>query len=102
MSIQIVIKREARISGAVPTCEEFEQMLLNIVKFNNTKYKIDYYDLDTKEFIRAYVQRFNINNYIHAIAKKKNKTLILNYPMYFIYEYIKTVKKRLEEGRRCK
>lgn len=95
-------KREARVSGAVPTCEEFEQTLLNIVKFNNTKYKIDYYDLDTKEFIRAYVQRFNINNYIHAIAKKRNKTLILNYPIYFIYEYIKTVKRRLEEGRGCK
>lgn len=88
-------ERESRLIGAVPTRDEFENELFSIIKQNKTKYSIEFYDLNTKDFLAGYAYRFNIKNYIHAIAKKKNMNLIFNYPKYFIIEFINEVLKKV-------
>lgn len=86
---QYLEAKEKRITDSVISEERFEANLNNLIENRSTEFDISTEYIDTEEFRKEYIKRFDYDNsLIKAVAKKRNKSLLLNFPTLFIKRII--------------
>lgn len=91
---QYLKTKEKKLSESVISEERFEINLKSLIENKTTEYDINTEYIDTIEFRKEYIERFDYDaSLIKAVARKRNKSLVLNFPTSFIKKIIKKINK---------
>lgn len=85
--------KEALVSEAIMTETVYKNNIRSLIEQNTTEFSLEMPDeIDTSQFRSEYINRINLNQTIMmAIANKRNKTLLYEYPLIFVKKAIKKV-----------
>ena len=88
-------KRRALLKGTIITEERFINNVRGLIEQNKTDYEHGFYKIDTSNFRKEFLERFDLSKTKERLIKRKNTELILVMPnMYFqlikkIYKVVK-------------
>ncbi len=83
-------QRERLLEGSIIEEKEFETELNRFLVSGKTKYTVKCDVIDTDQFRREYIERFDIDEFLKEIAGKSNISLLMEYKNSYI--------KRIREG----
>lgn len=89
-------QRGEQIKNSVLTEEEFSSNLNEIIKNRKSKYVFeDIVLMDTSEFQREYIQRFNIEQYYLVCTRRINKNMFFIMPVSYVRGLLIRIRKRM-------
>ena len=77
-------ERELLLEGSIITESRFVNNLKNAIENKKTDYEHEFKFIDTEKFRREYYERFDENDIIESITKKKNIGLFKYFSIFFI------------------
>ena len=76
--------KEKKLKGCVMTEQRFAKNIKSLIENHTTEFTYKAEMIDTQDFRREYLERFNLNQTVYnAIVRKINKSLIGDYPLLF-------------------
>lgn len=84
---EYIQKRESMLKGSVIEEKQFEGQLHKIILEHSSDYEIIIDQVDTSEFRKDYIDRFDIIKYKDNVASIKNRSLFWNYINEYIYKF---------------
>lgn len=85
-------EKSKKLINSVITCKKFENNLKQLIENQTTEFEIDINNIDTSEFRKEYIKRFNFKESLtSSIAQRCNKSLIINYPILFCKMFLKSL-----------
>lgn len=80
--------REKKLENSIISEETFREELDNIIRNHTTIFKIKDIDIDTSDFLKSYIERYNYKTEIECIVGKRKRKLCWVFPQYFVVRLI--------------
>lgn len=91
-------EREKLLDGATISFEVFSRNLISLMKDGKTEYKSAFINVDTEQFRKEFLARFDINNAMDSyLINKKHLCLFTDFPYAFIMGLPRKIIKKLKE-----
>lgn len=88
-------EREKKLDGCVVSEEDFESNVDMLIQSNTTSYEVNVDKIDTSEFIKEYLTRFDYKKTVsNSVARKINKSLLFAFPKLFICSCLYKIRNR--------
>ena len=79
---------ESKLENSVVDESKFKQELSRLLKSGKTDFSFELRNIDTTEFRKSYIHRFNMNNLATAIINKKTVAIWWKYPRLLCYRIL--------------
>ena len=79
---------ESKLENSVVDESKFKQELSRLLKSGKTDFSFELRNIDTSEFRKSYIHRFNMNNLATAIINKKTTAIWWKYPRLLCYRIL--------------
>lgn len=82
--------RENLLEGTVISQDRFSANIKHIIEEHKSDEDHKFIKMDTTDFRQEYMQRFNCRKVLVNISKKINRSLFIDFPIYFLLGYTKS------------
>ena len=96
--------REKKLENSIISEDKFKEELDNIIKNHKSIFEIRNMDIDTSNFLKSYIERYNYKTEIDCIVAKRKRKLCWIFPQHFAVGFIIKCKRLYKEiwRKKCK
>lgn len=88
-------EREKLMTDSVITEERFKNNVKGVIEKHKTDYEHEFIDIDTSTFRKEYYERFNCEEQMLSMVRKRNLSLVSEFPILFVKGAIKKMKRKI-------